>query len=143
MDCQRGLLYTPNFSVLYSMTRSRSLCVRVRTKLRRRGSNSPQRSPRVATSGYCVVSGSEDGERPWKRSSQIHSAPKMWASVSRMEEKLEPMGLVNCSGASAAAAFRERRLAQALKSYSRRISSGDMAYPHKLDFFAARKSQKR
>src|SRR5216683_1964765 len=92
MDCQRGLLYTPNFSVLYSMTRSRSLCLRLRTKLRRRGSNSPQRSPRVATSGYCVVSGREAGERPWKRSSQIHSAPKMWASVSRTEGKLEPMG---------------------------------------------------
>src|SRR5258707_5917929 len=131
MDCQRGLLYTPNFSVLYSMTRSRSLCVRVRTKLRRRGSNSPQRPPRLATSGYCVVSGSEDGERPWKRSSQSHSAPKMCASVSRTEEKLELIGLVNCSGVSAAAALRQRRLGPALDSYSRRISSGDIELPHK------------
>src|SRR5260370_38794684 len=89
-------------------------------------------------SGYCVVSGSEDGERPWKRPSQIHSAPKMWASVSRTEEKLEPMGLVNCSGASAAAAVSERRLAQALESYSRRISSGAMAEPHNQLFVAAR-----
>src|SRR6266852_8270399 len=114
MDCQSGLLYTPNFSVLYYITRSRSFCVSPRTKLRRRGSNSPQRSPRVATSGYCVVSGSEDGERPWKRSSQIHSAPKMCPSVSRTEEKLEPIGLVNCSGVRAAATVSERRLAQAL-----------------------------
>src|SRR5882672_2724346 len=114
MDCHSGLLYTPNFSVLYSNTRSRSLCVRPRTKLSRRGSNSPQRSPRVATLGYCFVSGSEDGERPWKRSSQIHSAPKMCPSVSRTDEKLEPIGLVNCSGVSADAAVRDRRLAQAL-----------------------------
>src|ERR1700688_23453 len=116
MDCQSGLLYTPNFSVLYSMTRSRSFCVKLRTKFSRRGSNSPQRSPRVATSGYCVVSGSEEGERPWQRSSQIHSAPKMWARVSRTDEKLEPRGLVNFSGVRAAAAVSERRLAQALKS---------------------------
>src|SRR5260370_22083920 len=113
------------------MTRSRSPCVKPRTKVRRRGSNSPQRSPRLATSEYCVVSGSEDGERPWKRSSQSHSAPKMCASVSRTEEKLEHIGLVNCSGVSAAAALSERRLAQALYSYSRRISSGDIELPHK------------
>src|ERR1700756_3993087 len=132
MDCQSGLLYVPNFRVLYSMTRSKSFCVRLRTKFSRRGSNSPQRSPRVATSGYCVESGRPDGERPWKRSSQIHSAPKMWARVSRTEEKLEPMGLVNCSGVRAAAAVSERRLAQALKSYRRRISSGDMVFPRRL-----------
>src|SRR5712664_3875842 len=114
MDCHRGLLYTPNFSVLYSMTRSRSLCVKPRTKVSRRGSNSPQRSPRVATSGYCVVSGREEGERPWKRSSHSHSEPKMCPSVSRTEEKLEAMGLVICSGVSAEAAVSERRLAQAL-----------------------------
>src|SRR5579859_7030226 len=143
MDCHKGLLYVPNFNVLYSSTRSRSLCVRPRTKFRRRGSNSPQRSPSVAASGYCVVSGSEDGERPWNRSSQIHSAPKMCASVSRTEEKLLPMGLVNCSGVSAAAALSERRLAQALYSYSWRISSGDMAWPHKLDFISVRHSNFR
>src|ERR1700731_3180291 len=127
MDCHNGLLYTPNLSVLYSSTRSRSLCVRPRTKFSRRGSNSPQRSPRLATSEYCAVFGREDGERPWKRSSQIHSAPKICANVSRTEEKLLPMGLVNCSGVSAAAALSERRLAHALKSYRTRISSGDMA----------------
>src|SRR6266849_8149226 len=81
-----------------------------------------------------AVSGSEAGERPWNRSSQSHSAPKICASVSRTEEKLDPIGLVNCSGVSPAAASSERRLAHALYSYSRRISSGDIALPHKLDF---------
>src|SRR5690349_10261335 len=63
----------------------------------------------------------------------------MWASVSRMEEKLEPSGLVNCSGVSAAAAVRQRRLAQALKSYSRRISSGDIGVPHNQISYSATK----
>src|SRR5256885_5274355 len=56
----------------------------------------------------------------------------MWASVSRTEGKLEPIGLVNCSEVSFSAAARDRRLAQALYSNSGRISSGDIFTTSKL-----------
>src|SRR5579872_2362422 len=56
----------------------------------------------------------------------------MCASVSRTEEKLEPIGLVNCSDVSLSAAASERRLAQALYSNNWRISSGDIFQPSKL-----------
>ena len=49
-----------------------------------------------------------DGEVPWNRWHQTHSAPQMCASVSRTEEKLEPRGLVNCSGVSFETASSDR-----------------------------------
>src|SRR5215469_15125041 len=52
------------------------------------------------------------GDRPSHRSNQIHSAPRIWASVSRSETKLLPMLRVNISSVSGVIAESTRWLAQ-------------------------------
>src|ERR1700726_2672972 len=114
MDSHRGFVYSPKFRVRYLWGLFKSVRVMPATNLLRRCPSSAQRVRSEEISWNCPALGKEAGERPSNRSIQIHSAPQIWARVSRTEEKLEPRGLLNCSAVSAAAASRERRLAQAL-----------------------------
>src|ERR1700740_691384 len=77
-----------------------------------------------ARSVNVVAAGGLEGDRPSKRSFQIHSAPYRCASVSRTEPKLEPRLRPNCSFVSEPQTSIRRRSAHRLYWNKKRSSSG-------------------
>src|SRR5579859_2591429 len=70
------------------------------------------RRRRASTLGKSEAGSSSRGERPSQRSSQIHSAPRIWARVSRTELKLLPIARLNSPADNGSTEARTRWLAQ-------------------------------